>query len=73
MGLHLKTVSKNLSHKFALLICKCPAPSDDVLKEALLKYTRQGQSREDQLTSLHKDFGYILRCGFVFIQMYFSL
>ncbi|KAJ7731684.1 hypothetical protein DFH07DRAFT_968678 [Mycena maculata] len=32
-------------------------PSDDVLKEALLKYTRQGQSREDQLTSLRKDFG----------------
>ncbi|KAJ6618980.1 hypothetical protein B0H10DRAFT_1913207 [Mycena sp. CBHHK59/15] len=36
------------------------SPSDDVLKEALLKYTRQGQSREDQLTSLCKDFGYIL-------------
>ncbi|KAJ7433123.1 hypothetical protein B0H11DRAFT_2165057 [Mycena galericulata] len=35
-------------------------PSDDVLMEALLKYTRQGQSRDDQLTSLRKDFGYDL-------------
>ncbi|KAJ7429620.1 hypothetical protein B0H11DRAFT_2181174 [Mycena galericulata] len=34
--------------------------SDDVLMEALLKYTRQGQSRDDQLTSLCKDFGYDL-------------
>ncbi|KAJ7443062.1 hypothetical protein B0H11DRAFT_2204319 [Mycena galericulata] len=36
------------------------SPSDDVLMEALLKYTRQGQSRDDQLTSLRKDFGYDL-------------
>ncbi|KAJ7243316.1 hypothetical protein C8J57DRAFT_1525776 [Mycena rebaudengoi] len=35
-------------------------PADNILKEALLKYTRQNQCREDQIASLEKDFGYTI-------------